>query len=113
MSAAVPAPPRSRQAIRQSWIDRLQRFASSGLSVTAFCRSEGVSYQSFYYWKHQLAAQPTPAADQPPRLLPVHLLAAPTPVEVVLPHGTVLRLCPGCDLAFVRSLLDILGDTPC
>ena len=35
------------------------------------------------------------------------------PVELVLPNGGVLRLAPGCDLAFVRSLVDALGGAPC
>jgi hypothetical protein len=111
--SAVPASPRSRDAVRRRWLDRFDRFASAGLSVTAFCRKEGISSQAFYYWKQKLAAAaPTPAAEQP-CLLPVRLLAAPSPIEVVLPQGTVLRLAPGCDLAFVRSLVDALGEQPC
>lgn len=110
MSAA--ASPRSRSAVRQRWVARFDRFATAGLSVTAFCRSEGISSQAFYYWKQKLAAQAPQPAD-PPRLFPVRLLAPTTPVEVVLPQGTVLRLAPGCDLAFVRSLVDALGEQPC
>ncbi len=114
MSAAVPASPRSRDAVRQRWLDRFDRFAASaGLSVTAFCRSEGISSQAFYYWKHKLAAQAQPPAPEQPRLLPVRLLAGPTPVELVLSQGAVLRLAPGCDLAFVRSLVAALEDQPC
>jgi len=33
----LAAAPRSRQATRQTWIDRLERFAASDLSVAAFC----------------------------------------------------------------------------
>jgi hypothetical protein len=114
MSGQVPARPRSRAAIRQRWMDRLDRFATSRLSVVSFCRTEGVSCHSFYYWKHKLAAQTAPATDAAPRLLPVHLLPQQgCPVEVVLPQGSVLRLTAGCDLAFVRSLVDVLGGAPC
>ena len=113
MSAAVAASPHSRAAVRQAWLDRFDRFASAGLSVTAFCRSEGISSQAFYYWKHKLAAQAPAPTVQQPRLLAVRLLAQPTPIEVVLPHGPVLRLGPGCDLAFVRSLVEALGEQPC
>ena len=110
MSETAPAPPRSRSAIRQAWIERLDRFATSGLAVIAFCRSENVSCHAFYYWKHKVAAESTPANAVPAgrqdatRLLPVRLLGQASPVEVVLPCGTVLRLAPDCDLAFVRSL---------
>jgi hypothetical protein len=113
MSAAVAASPRSRAAIRQSWIERLDRFAASGRSVVAFCRTERVSCHAFYYWKHKFAAAPVAPANDAPRLLPVRLLAQPSPVEVVLPTGAVLRLAPGCDLAFVRSLVEALGGAPC
>jgi hypothetical protein len=112
MSEQAPAAPRSRAAIRQAWIERLDRFAASGLSVVAFCRTERVSCHAFYYWKHKLAAAVDLAHDAP-RLLPVRLLSAPSSVEVLLPQGPVLRLTPSCDLAFVRCLVAVLGGAPC
>ena len=112
MSEQAPVLPRSRSAIRQAWVERLDRFATSGLSVIAFCRSEAVSCHAFYYWKHKLAAETAPAND-PHRLLPVRLLGQSSPVEVVLPSGPVLRLAPDCDLAFVRSLVAALGGASC
>ena len=66
MSEALPAPSRSRATIRQTWIERLERFKNAQLSVVAFCRSEGISAHAFYYWKRQLASPTTPA-DDPPR----------------------------------------------
>ena len=47
-----------------------------------------------------------------PEFLPVRLASSPT-VEIVLPNGATLRLSPGCDLAFVRSLVDALAGAPC
>jgi hypothetical protein len=111
--SVVTASPRSRAAVRQTWLDRFDRFATAGLSVTAFCRREAVSSQAFYYWKQKLAAHPKAPTPEQPRLLPVRLLAPPAPVELVLPHGPVLRLAPGCDLAFVRSLVEALGGQSC
>lgn len=110
VSAAVP---RSRDTLRQTWCQRLQRFADAQLSVVAFCRQEGVSAHAFYYWKHKLAPDTTQPTASGPRLLPVQLLPAGAPVELVLNNGNVLRLAPGCDLAFVRSLVNALGDTTC
>jgi transposase len=112
--------PRSRGAARQLWVERLARFSASGLRPAEFCAQEGVSLPSFYSWKRRLGAEGRPAdtraTDDPapgPRLLPVRLGAAPAPVELVLPGGTVLRIPPGCDPAFVRSLVGALGDPPC
>jgi len=114
MSQAVAGPSRSRAAVRQGWQERLERFRHCGLSVVAFCRREGISCQAFYYWKQKLADRAVaPAEGEGARLLSVRLLAPPSPVEVALPSGAVLRLGPDCDLAFVRSLVDALGRAPC
>jgi transposase len=116
----TPRLPRSRASARQDWVQRLERFARSGLSPAQFCAAEGVSLPSFYSWKRRLTAEarsPTtePTADTPPgpRLLPVRLAPVNTLVELVLPSGTVLRVPAGCDLAFVRSLVEALGDASC
>jgi transposase len=114
-----PGPVRSRAAARQLWVERLARFPASGLSPAAFCAAEGVSLPSFYSWKRRLAAEalgPTAGlaeADPGPRLLPVRLPPPGAAVELVLPTGAVLRIPPGCDLAFLRCLLAALGAAPC
>jgi hypothetical protein len=51
MSDPVGRPRRSREASRQLWAERLARFASAEQSVAAFCAAEGVSPNSFFYWK--------------------------------------------------------------
>src|SRR5579883_551494 len=94
---------RSRAATHATWVERLDRFAQSGLSPAQFCGQEGVSLPSFYAWKRRLPADaPPPSA----RLLPVRLRPSEAAVELVLPSGCVLRLPPGCDPAFVRSLVE-------
>jgi hypothetical protein len=103
----------SRDRTRATWAARLARFAESTLTVTAFCDRERVSVPAFYYWKRRLDdACPAVAADPVP-LLPVRLTGSPSPVELLLPGGAVLRLSPGCDLDFVRALRDTLGAVPC
>ena len=114
-----PRSPRPRAATRQLWLDRLTRFADSGLTPAQFCAIEAVSLPSFYSWKRRLADQLSPTtshdhAPQPtPRLLPVRLQPLNPTVELVLPTGAVLRLPPGCDLAWVRSLVATLGGASC
>jgi hypothetical protein len=104
-------PARTRAQTRQLWVERLQRFTDSNVSVVAFCHQEGISSHAFYYWKNKLHPDLLPDADQP-RLLEVRLKDA-APVELALPNGCLLRLAPGCDLDFVRCLVDALGDDPC
>jgi transposase len=115
----APCPGRPRSAARQAWVERLARFAQSGLGPSRFCAVEGVSLPSFYAWRRRLSAeQATPPAEPStgsrpgPRLLPVRLTPA-APVELVLPSGTVLRVGPGCDLAFVRALVEAVGGPSC
>ena len=124
MSEVVTAPPRpcrsvsSRAFTREVWAERLARFPESGLTPAQFCAVEAVSLPSFYAWKRRLAVEAAAdpansAGDQEPRLLPVRLQAPAPAVELVLATGAVLRLPAGCDLAWVRSLVAALGETPC
>jgi hypothetical protein len=119
MSEVVVAPPsadrssRSRAAAREEWLDRLARFPASGLTVAQFCAVEACAVPSFYYWKRRLAQPPDQADEPTPRLLPLRLQPSGPLVELVLPTGAVLRLVPGCDLAWLRSLLAVLGGVSC
>jgi hypothetical protein len=121
--AVVPAAspsPRSRAVTRQAWVERLARFSDSGLSPAQFCTQEGVSLPSFYAWKRRLATEALdaataapPAGDACPRLLPVRLPTPAARLELVLAGGAVLRIPPGSDLAWVRSLVEALGGASC
>jgi hypothetical protein len=113
----MPATPCSRPgrrpdpALRDRWQQRLRRFERSGLSAAAFCAGEGLPLTSFYAWRRRLrTAAPTPDGQ---RFVPIRLLPAAAPLELVLPTGAVLRLAPGCDLDFVRSLVAALGGASC
>ena len=119
LPAASP-PPRPRTAARAAWVDRLRRFAQSGLRPAQFCGQEGVSLPSFYAWKRRLAAEAVgtgPAADaaapREPRWLPVRLPGPATPLELVLPSGAVVRIAAGADEAALRGLLRLLGVPGC
>jgi transposase len=107
-------------ALQRLWRRCLQRFERSGLSAVAFCAKEGVSTPSFYAWRRRLRQSSAEQANHPagpladsPRLVPVRLLTPAAPIELLLPGGLVLRLAPGCDLDFVRTLLATLVDRPC
>ena len=112
MSDPVALPrPRSREATRQLWIDRLARFAAAGQTVAQFCAAEGVSVPSYYLWKRRLAA-PTPTLD-PPRLLPVRIAPTAPALELVLPNGLTVRVPAGFDPDALAALLARLGVPPC
>lgn len=113
--AVVPTPPRSRDAVRQAWIERLARFDAAALTTPQFCAAEGVSVASFYHWKRRLTPPPDdkPSTEDRPRLLPVRVATPSAPLELILPSGTILRIGTDADPSTLQSLLRLLGVTPC
>ena len=69
----------SRSETAKLWQERLRRFDRSQMTVTQFCRSEGVSQPSFYQWKKKLRQPPVVAepklTDSPVQFMPLRLPA--------------------------------------
>jgi transposase len=104
---------RDPAATRQRWVDRVQRFRESKLTVVQFCLAEGVSVPAFYQWRRTLAAESATEPLGRPSVVPVRV-ARPIPaIEVVLPSGAVLRFSPDCDPQRVATLLRAVGAIPC
>src|SRR5262249_21011706 len=99
-------------ALRLKWQQRLESFESSGLSAPDFCSREGLTLTTFHSWRRRLRPSVSGPERCPP-LLPVVVAPSSSVVEVVLPTGLVLRLPPGADLDFIRSLVSVLGGGPC
>lgn len=79
----------SEESRRVQWQRRMARFRELGLTVSAFCRAEGVSVWSFYHWRKRLAAVPGG---------PAVLRSGFTPVQLVVPAQIVVRLRGGTQL---------------
>jgi len=104
------------------WRQVLARRESSGATVRAFCRQEGISESSFHYWRREIArrdaetscdelpiANGEPVAEQPPaRFVPVSIAPSAAPIEIVLPTDVVLRVPGGCDAATLGVVLAAL-----
>jgi transposase-like protein len=87
-----------------AWSEILARYASSGLTVKAFCQSEGIRECNFYRWRSQLRG--TVGTRRPQKNLPVNSASAADfidlgalssgssrlEVRVELGGGVVLRL---------------------
>jgi transposase-like protein len=115
-------PERERQ-----WRERVARWATSGLSVRAFCLQHGLIETSFYYWKRELRARDAAAVastaiastksparkrplakTSPPMFVPVTVLAGSTlALEVRCPSGHVVLLS-ACEVASLASLFAAL-----
>ena len=99
---------------RSEWVERLERFAKSGQSVSEFCRAEGVSLPSYYQWKRKLAGigrvlkvpakrgrrRGKQSAFQPVRLSVANVACG---ASVRLPNGIVIEL--GSNPAVVETIV--------
>ena len=97
------------------WEDRLERQESSGLTVTEFCLREGVCRTKFYRWTKALkgeVSKPSEGEGERPKsgeaaFVPITLKASP--VEIVLPNGSIVRLPLGVGQAVLLDVIQAVG----
>lgn len=103
----------------EQWAAWVGEQRESELNVVEFCEWIGVSPNSFYRWRHKLAAKGRPltrkghvpqrlsamrgSVSHGPQLIPLTVLTSPV-IEIDLPCGAVVRV-PNED----RSLSRVLG----
>jgi len=123
-------------ALEQEWRERVASWASSGLSVRAFCLRRGLVETAFYFWKRELrsrdaavtavtaatssaatAPMPSPSLKRPPAKSPLPTFvpltvipSATVSVEIRCPSGHVV-LVPACDVSSLANLFAALA--PC
>ena len=115
------------------WRRLLALWRRSGQTGKDFCASHQLSKPSFYFWKREIAERDLEkparteartrlsacrgsAAAAPPAFVPVTIDATRTEtaaLEIVLPHGRVLRVRPGFDADVLRQLLAALEEPSC
>lgn len=89
----------------------LDRQAESGLSVTDFAASVGMSAWTLYEWRRRLAGSDD-GRDAPPRLVEVAVVPASAPtgtgIRVELRSGHGLEVRAGFDGHELRRLIEVL-----
>ncbi len=86
------------------WHDKLADWQRSGLSMSAWCRNIGESYDRFIYWRNRLKT----AAPQPGgKFLPVTCPSAPVTLEC---RGISIQVTTGFDRQLLRELLSLLRE---
>ena len=96
------------------------RWRSSGLSLLAFGKQEGVAYSRLLYWRRKLgddiARRKRTAAPAPPELGPVRIVpeesatdTLPEPFDVWLANGISLQVTLGFDERELRRLVVVLA----
>jgi hypothetical protein len=104
------------------WLQRLERFRASDLTVKAFCRQEGLGLRSFARWRHklhdgipqQLLDEQTQRQQAEARLsvfLPVALQAdeAADLVQIDLPNGARVRLSMGVSRGVLLEVVRVVA----
>jgi hypothetical protein len=117
--------------LRELWRGRVDRQRQSGLTVSEFCRREGVSTATFYGWKRKLRGTSRPNANrladrgrtrargpavgsmsralsEPAFVqLPLSSTARSPWIELALVEGTIIRV-PQHNLAALQTILGAL-----
>jgi len=70
------------------WRQRIERFDAANMTVTQFCRSEGVSQPSFYQWKRTIRQMPQQAPSPAVHFQPVRVTAAAIDVNPIDARNT-------------------------
>ena len=64
-------------AAAKDWTQRLDRFQNADMTVTQFCKAEGVSQASYFYWRRKLRPSTsktnTDLAESVAKFVPVSL----------------------------------------
>jgi len=103
---------RSRQ-----WGQYISGWKASGLTQSAYCEREGISYDTFKRWRYRLRSDAVMRGSAP-RLVPVRVVASPalqsTPTEPRLPTGRAgpsagveIRVSNGRAIALGRELDEV------
>lgn len=100
------------------WLDLVQRWQRSNLSVREFCERHQLSEPSFYSWRRALRQRgliDESVSPLAPAFVKVALDAAPTmvsAVEVVVGQR-ILRVRPGFDADTLLELVRLLEEPAC
>lgn len=113
-----------REALRETWTKRVERWRQSGLSYAAFSREQGLSDKSLRWWRVRLdreAAATDATAPKTPRMRRAASKASPltfievstkpveTAIELVV-AACVVRVTSGFDATTLGRLIDLLKE---
>lgn len=91
-----------------AWKARLLAQKQSGLTVVSWCKSEGITTSTFYYWHKRLSAP----VEQPTQLIalptPASHSGMPTPLELHTPGGYTIRVSHQAQIDLLERLLRVL-----
>ena len=98
---------------RQFWQMVIETWQDSGLSVSKFCKAEGLSEGAFYSWRKRLSVhtvqRKVPADPNPPAFIEVAMPKSDhVPLELVLSSGHTLRIHSAADNKTLSNVMSVL-----
>ena len=64
---------RSSPGKKRFWQTHIEAHQRSGLSVSGYCREQGLARGAFDYWQRKLTSAPVPGVSEPPSVTIVPL----------------------------------------
>jgi len=104
----------SKKDQRQFWQMAIETWQASGMSVSKFCKAEGLSESSFYIWRKKFAQADDAETGKQKKLSPSAFIEVampkdnPAALELVLSSGSTLRISSGADSKTLTNLLSAL-----
>lgn len=94
---------------REYWQDLMNRHESSGKSIAAFCKDEGVHTTSFYSWRRKLSEPRKPDSDFIEVVLP-DVGRKGSEIGIELGNGVCLRVVPGFDRECLKGVISVVQE---
>ena len=105
---------KSKDEQHQFWQMVLETFTASGLSVRQFCKQEGLTEASFYFWRKRLTQQLQVGKEEicrPESFIQVSLPKdTRSGLELILTSGNTLRIGEAADSKTLSDVLSVLRE---
>ena len=95
----------------QLWAERIEECRSSDMSVRAWCRENGISEKTYYYWQRRLyqemvcTTEAVSFAKIPQRIQTGQCSGAVAKVSL---SGATIEFYPGADAQMIQAILQTL-----
>ena len=104
---------KSNEERRQFWQMVIETWQDSGMSISKFCKAEGLSEGTFYNWRKRLsgrhAQRKEPADPRPSAFIEIAMPRSDhAALELVLCSGNTLRISSGADNKTLSDVISVL-----
>jgi len=105
---------KSNKEQRQFWQMVIETWRDSGMSISKFCKAEGLSEGTFYNWRKRLsgrhASRNRQGGSNPSAFVEVSMPRSDcAALELVLCSGNTLRISSGADSKTLSDVISVLS----